>query len=367
MFLGLKKKQEEEPRSAADRASQLEQSEKRREFLLQAAQALLADLRQFALDLREVPYAAFRQELADLAERLAAEEKLGRLERLFDSRQRSIQEFVRRQNECLKTREAELKEIIDILTKAMAVLDNENREYNHSIMEQGRRLEELTHLEDIRRLKQSLLQEVEQLRRAVQAKESRDGAKIQSLAKQVAVLNTELQQVRTESERDGLTGVYNRRSFDRFLSDLLAKRSGADEPFSLLMIDIDNFKRLNDSFGHPAGDSVLSAVARKCRQLIRIQDFLARYGGEEFAVVLSGAGLRDAVKKGRQICEAIAATRYVLEGSGRQQPLALSVSIGVSVSAAEDTPSALVGRADKALYLAKASGKNCVRSEKESQ
>jgi diguanylate cyclase len=365
MFLGLRKKQDEEPRSAADVASELEHSEKRREFLLQAAQTLLADLRQFALDLRELPYAAFKEELTDLAQRLASEEKLGRLERLFDSRQRSIHEFARRQNECLHTREVELKEIIDILTKAMAVLDSENREYNHSIMEQGRRLEELTHLEDIRRLKQSLLQEVEELRRAVHAKESREGAKIQSLAKQVAVLNTELQQARTESERDGLTGVYNRRSFDRFLSDLMTKHTTPEEPFTLLMIDIDNFKRLNDSFGHPAGDSVLSAVARKCRQMIRIQDFLARYGGEEFAVVLPGAGLRDAVKKGRQICEAIASTRYLLEGSGCQQPLSLSVSIGVSAHAAADTPAALIGRADRALYLAKASGKNCVRSEKD--
>lgn len=366
MFFGLKKRDDSIP-SAVDRVSEFEDSEKRREFLLQAAQALLSDLRQFALDLRELPHAEFKQELADLSERLAAEEKLGRLERLFDTRQRSIRDFARLQNECLQTREAELKEIIDILTKAMAVLDSENREYNHSIMEQGRRLEELTHLEDIRRLKQSLLQEVEQLRRAVQEKETRDGAKIQSLAKQVAVLNTELQQVRTESERDGLTGVYNRRSFDRYLSDLMIKSAAVEKSFTLLMIDIDNFKQLNDSFGHPAGDSVLSAVARKCRQLIRIQDFLARYGGEEFAIVLPGAGLRDAVKKGRQICEAIASRRYLLEGSGCQEQIVLSVSIGVSVSAAGDTPSALVGRADKALYLAKASGKNCVRSERDSR
>jgi diguanylate cyclase len=366
MFLGLKKR-DEEPRSAAGMASEFARSEKRREFLLQAAQALLKDLQEFAIDLRELPYAVFKDELTELSGRLASEERLGRLERLFDARQRGIREFARRQNNCLHTREFELKEIIDILTRAMTALDSENREYNHSIMEQGRRLEELTHLEDIRRLKQSLLQEVEQLRRAVHEKESRDGAKIESLAKQVSALNTELQQARTESERDGLTGVYNRRSFDRFLSDLIAKNMAAEQPVTLLMIDIDNFKSLNDRFGHPAGDSVLAAVARKCRQLIRSQDFLARYGGEEFGLVLSGVSLRDAVKKGRQICEAIFSTRYVLEGSGCREPLALSVSIGVSACAAADTPAALVGRADKALYLAKASGKNCVRSENESR
>ncbi len=366
MFLGLRKSNEA-ARSAADLADEFERSEKRREFLLQAAQALLADLREFALDLRELPYAAFKKELSELADGFGSEERLGRLERLFDARQRSIREFARRQSDCLRTREAELKEIIDILTKAMAVLDSENRDYNHSIMEQGRRLEELTHLEDIRRLKQSLLQEIEHLRRAVHEKESRDGAKIQSLAQQVAVLNTELQQARTESERDGLTGVYNRRSFDRFLSNLMAKNMTAEQPVTLLMVDIDDFKRLNDSFGHPAGDSVLAAVARKCRQSIRSQDFLARYGGEEFAIVLPGAGLRDAVKKGRQICEAISSTRYVLEDAGCQAPIALSVSIGVSACTGADTPVALVGRADKALYHAKVCGKNCVRSEKDSQ
>ena len=366
MFLSSGKTTEAS-RSAADLAGEFARSEKRGEFLLQAAQALLADVREFALDLRELPYAAFKQELAELAEGLGSEERLGRLERLFDARRRGIREFARRQCDCLHARETELKEIIDILTKAMAVIDSENRDYNYSIMEQGRRLEELTHLEDIRRLKQSLLQEVEQLRRAVHEKETRDGAKIQSLAQQVAVLNTELQQARTESERDGLTGVYNRRSFDRFLSDLMAKNTAAGQPITLLMVDIDNFKHLNDSFGHPAGDSVLAAVARKCRQSIRSQDFLARYGGEEFAIILPGAGLRDAVKKGRQICEAISSRRYVLEGADCREPIALSVSIGVSALTAADTPVALIERADKALYFAKACGKNCVRSEKESR
>ncbi|MFO7707937.1 MAG: diguanylate cyclase [Desulfobacterales bacterium] len=364
MFLGLKKECEA-LRADADLASEFARSEKRREFLLLAAQALLADVREFALDLPELPHAAFTQELAGLADGLVSEVRFDRLERLFDTRQLSIREYARRQNDCLHTRETELKEIIDILAQAMAVLDSENRDYNHSIMEQGRRLEELTHLEDIRRLKQSLMQEVEQLRRTVHEKESRDGAKIQSLAEQVAALNTELQQARSESERDGLTGVYNRRSFDRFLSDLIAKNMTAAQPVALLMVDIDNFKLLNDSFGHPAGDSVLAAVARKCRQSIRSQDFLARYGGEEFAIILTGATLRDAVKKGRQICETISSTRYVLEGSNCQKPLSLSVSIGVSSCSGTDTPGALVGRADRALYFAKACGKNCVRSEKD--
>jgi diguanylate cyclase len=364
MFLKLLKKNGA-PRPAPASAPDAAVNGKRPEFLLHAAQTLIANVGEFALDLRELPSAEFRNDLKVLSEKLAAEERLNQLERLFEDRSGGIVEFARRQKECLRTREAELKDIIDILTKAMAVLDGDNRDYTRSILEQGRRLEELSHLEDIRRLKQELMQEVEELRRAAREKEARDGEKIESLAQQVSILNHELQQARTESERDALTGVYNRRCFDRYLYELVEKNTAPDNDLALLMIDIDDFKRLNDTYGHLAGDSVLAAVARKCRQLIRSEDFMARYGGEEFVVVLPGSSLRNAVKKGRQICEAIASTRYLLEGSSSREPLNLSVSIGVSAWARADTAAALVERADKAMYRAKGAGKNCARSEKD--
>ena len=89
----------------------------------------------------------------------------------------------------------------------MVVMDSDNRDYNHNILEQSQRIEDITHLDDIKRLKQALLLEVDNMRETVREKESRDVAKIESLSKQVAVLNTELQSARTESERDGLTGI----------------------------------------------------------------------------------------------------------------------------------------------------------------
>jgi diguanylate cyclase len=94
---------------------------------------------------------------------------------------------------------------------------------------------------------------------------------------------------------------------------------------------------------------------------------LARYGGEEFVIILPGASLRNAVKKGRQICEAIASTRYVLEGMSAKERFALTVSIGVSSCRPGDTEATVIERADRALYLAKVSGKNRVASEKDLQ
>ncbi len=364
MFLNFMKK-EEDGRETVDLAAELERSDKKRAFLLLAARALLQCIREFTLDVKELDTTDFKADLGELAEKLAAEETLGRVEALFESRKSGILTFAQRQKGYLRDRETELKDIIDILSKAMVAMDSENRDFNHNILEQGKRIEDITQLDDIKRLKQALLQEVESLRDAVREKESRDVAKIESLSQQVAVLNTELASARTESERDGLTGVLNRRTFDRLLAELVEKNTVKAQDFALLMIDIDDFKRINDTYGHPVGDSVLAAVANKCRQSIRGEDLLARYGGEEFAIILPGASLRNAVKKGRQVCQAIAATRYMLEGVDSGEPLCLTVSIGVSVCAKADTAATLIPRADKALYMAKGSGKNRVCSEKE--
>jgi diguanylate cyclase len=364
MFLNFIKK-EEDGRETVDLSAELDRSDKKCAFLLLAARALLQCTREFALDVQELDAPAFKAGLGELAERLAAEEKLSRVEALFESRKSGISTFAQRQKDYLREREAEFKEIIDILSRAMVAMDSDNRDYNRDILEQSKRIEDITHLDDIKRLKQALLLEVDNMRETVREKESRDVAKIESLSRQVAVLNTELQSARTESERDGLTGVLNRRMFDRFLGELVEKNTVKAQDFALLMIDIDDFKRINDSYGHPVGDSVLAAVANKCRQSIRGEDFLARYGGEEFAIILPGASLRNAVKKGRQICQTIAATRYLLEGVDSGEPLGLTVSIGVSICGKADTAVALVNRADKALYVAKGSGKNRTCSEKD--
>ena len=128
---------------------------------------------------------------------------------------------------------------------------------------------------------------------------------------------------------------------------------------------IDNFKKINDACGHPIGDRVLLAVARKCRSLIRHEDFIARYGGEEFVIVLPHVSLRDALKKAKRICKAISATRYCLDEVSAGQVLSISVSIGVSIFQPGDTRKTLIDRADQALYIAKRAGKDRVVSENE--
>ncbi len=359
------RKNEPHTQKPVDWASEYECSEKRREFLLSATRTLLQCIRQFALDIRELNSFEFQTGLAELAESMGSEEKLSRIHARFQGHAQGIGEFAEKQKNYLRERETEFKAIIDILTKAMVAQDCENREFNRGILEQSQRLEEMTRLDDIKRLKQTLLLEVEQLQAAVREKETRDSETIETLSRQVTTLNSELKSVRNESERDGLTGVLNRRAFDRYINDLVARNTMKHQDVALLMMDIDDFKRINDTYGHQAGDRVLVSMANKFRQAVRSDDLIARYGGEEFAIILPGASLRNGIKKGKQICDLVASARYLLEGMPPADALSLTMSIGVSACQKGDSATALICRADKALYLAKCSGKNRVRSEKD--
>jgi len=156
---------------------------------------------------------------------------------------------------------------------------------------------------------------------------------------------------------DALTGVPNRRAFDQALRSEWRRCTRAAEPLSVLMIDIDNFKSFNDTFGHLVGDAALCSVARALSaSLQRAGDVLARFGGEEFAVVLPGIAAEGAQAVADRL---VAAVREV---SIRQAgDWSLSVSVGLSTwlpGATTRKPAELLAQADLALYAAKAAGKD---------
>jgi diguanylate cyclase (GGDEF)-like protein len=154
---------------------------------------------------------------------------------------------------------------------------------------------------------------------------------------------------------DALTGLPNRRYFDEFTS-LLARRRRAGDAVAVLMIDIDKFKVLNDTYGHPVGDEVLKAVGAAILKTIREQDVPARVGGEEFAVVLRNPGPNISMEVGERVREAVRA----LDLSAHGVP-GVSVSVGVADALSSDEPiSAVVTRADNALLRAKRAGRDRV-------
>lgn len=181
--------------------------------------------------------------------------------------------------------------------------------------------------------------------------------RVRELERTLAALRDDLDDTRRQATHDALTHAFNRRWLDENLPRLFA-RATAERPFSVVMVDIDHFKRLNDTIGHAGGDRVLVAVADTLRRRFRPADLVARYGGEEFAVLMPGTDLTSARKAAERVREAIAYTRF--SGQDGAALPAVTVSCGVAASGPDDRPDTLIRRADDALYRAKGLGRNRV-------
>ena len=343
----------------------IEDHEKKIEFFKVAIGTLLVFIKEFSLDLSEINADGFKEDIDRLSEKIASEAKLRKVQSDFENRKKTIFRYSKRLKRYVDDREKELKGIIDLLIKAMVTLDSDNEVFNQKIYNQSEKIEKITLLDDIKKIKSALELEITSIREAVEEKQRRDKEHLKGLAKKVDILNVELEKTKNESLVDGLTGAYNRLGFDRKIKNLVERNTITKAPFCLLLLDIDSFKEINDQYGHPIGDRVLLAFVQKCNEEIRKDDFVARMGGDEFSVILPGASLRNATKKAKQLCKNISSTRYALTGSDDSQELSFSVSIGIGAYRDGDTVASLMDRTDKALYNAKHSGKARVSSEKE--
>jgi diguanylate cyclase (GGDEF)-like protein len=157
--------------------------------------------------------------------------------------------------------------------------------------------------------------------------------------------------------RDPLTGAANRRHLDALMQDEMERAMRYDRPLSLIMVDVDHFKSVNDRWGHTVGDGVLQTLSRRLAALVRNVDCLARFGGEEFCCLLPETPLAAAGILAERFRDVIAATPFDLEPESIQ----VTISLGVAQLASGDDAQALISRADQAMYQAKHSGRNCVR------
>ena len=165
-------------------------------------------------------------------------------------------------------------------------------------------------------------------------------------------------QLRCSAEVDALTGAFNRRTIDQWLTRAFVDAHRQQQPLSLLFIDVDHFKAINDRLGHPGGDHCLRVVAATLRGALEEGDLLGRYGGEEFVVLLPGRAGAQAREIGERLRAAV--ERCHIEYEGQVEPLTVSVGVASRLDR-ESTPAATVERADKALYSAKRGGRNCVQ------
>ena len=156
---------------------------------------------------------------------------------------------------------------------------------------------------------------------------------------------------------DPLTGIYNRRFLDAHLGTVLQQMHEQGKPVSVVMVDIDHFKSVNDSYGHDAGDEVLRATAQRMLANIRSFDMAARMGGEEFVVVMPDTPQEDAMAAAERLRARLAETPIATVGG---RPITITASLGVAASIRGDTSAMLLKRCDQALYGAKHEGRNRV-------
>jgi two-component system cell cycle response regulator len=160
---------------------------------------------------------------------------------------------------------------------------------------------------------------------------------------------------------DGLTGLYNRRYMETHLDTLLEKSHESGRPLSLIMIDIDHFKPINDTYGHDAGDAVLREFATRVQASVRGIDLSCRYGGEEFVIVMPDADSSIACAVGERLRKKIGGGPFSV--SGGQRKLDVTISVGIALLQAGDSSDTILKRADEALYRAKRDGRNRVVSD----
>jgi diguanylate cyclase len=201
---------------------------------------------------------------------------------------------------------------------------------------------------------------VEETSRIV-GRSERLGLDLKQSSDKIDALERTLEDLRREATTDGLTGIANRRYFDMVLQTMSGDAMNSGDDLSLLLIDIDHFKKVNDTWGHATGDAVIQFVANTLAQSVKGQDCVARYGGEEFAVILPATSIDAAMRVGENIRTALSrrlfVPRHLDETVG-----AVTVSIGVACYEPGEALAAWIQRADAALYEAKKTGRDRVIS-----
>ena len=170
---------------------------------------------------------------------------------------------------------------------------------------------------------------------------------------ELSQLRARVRQLERLAATDHLTGAWNRAHFDRLIQSEIARSLESRTPVSLVLLDIDHFKEVNDRFGHGIGDSVLRDLVQLLQHRIRASDMLFRWGGEEFAVLATTYGRRGAQRLAQNLCDAVAAHEFPVVGR-------ITLSAGVAEHADQETPRAWFTRLDAALYAAKSAGRNRV-------
>lgn len=290
----------------------------------------------------------------------------------MEAENHELQEFLRQ----LTGRLQELDQhLAGAQTHHRASVDS-SRELDAAVQAQVRHIESsVGEAEDPQQLKAAVQERLETILRHLNEHRESDEARQLKLEEQLKHLNQRVQDMEKEGEslrqrlrekheqavHDPLTGLFNRLAYDERIAQEFARAKRYKQPLSLAVLDIDRFKRINDNYGHKAGDKALKIIADRVRGNLRETDFLARYGGEEFAIIMPETCLDDGLTAVEKLRQDVSQSQFHYQG----EAVVVTVSVGLAEMHEDDDAGVLFQRADRALYKAKDSGRDRTCTEQD--
>ena len=261
----------------------------------------------------------------------------------------------------LREAKSTLKSLIGMFVSRLSDMTESTTDYHQKVENYAGRLAQTDDIQDLKLIVDEIMADTRSMQvdmqryrdEMVEARRHAEDAEVK-----VRKLEAELEQVSEQVSQDQLTGALNRRGLDDAMQREMARAERKDSPLCVAVLDLDNFKRLNDTFGHQAGDEALVHLIKVVRKTLRPTDIVARYGGEEFIILFSDTELASAVQTTRRLQRELT-KRFFLHNNER---MLITFSAGVAKLVPGESPESVFGRADKAMYQAKIQGKNRVVS-----
>lgn len=296
--------------------------------------------------------------------------------------------IIKKYLESISARNSELEEFLKHTMRYLAAIEaplanelssqqqkfTEDRDFQDSIFQYVDMMrEECSVSDNIDSLKIAFINRIENITKSIEKKREHDIERLKETEKTIEEMQKRMNEVKREADevrkraqeveaeayRDALTGLHNRKAYDEKIEEVLAHVKRYNIPASLMICDIDYFKKINDTFGHKVGDLALKKLGELLKDRLRINDFISRYGGEEFAIVLPHTNIKGALIAGEGIRSYINQSVF----SYKDNKIPLTISVGISSFNKNDDITTVFERADRALYLAKNSGRNIVKTE----
>lgn len=256
--------------------------------------------------------------------------------------------------ERLQILQGDMIKVLDYIHQSIVSTGDDTSQFEKSFSSHREKLLSDVDIVTIREIVETLVSDTQ----AMQAVGNRLRSNLEEGSEEIDKLREQLLEAKRDALTDPLTGLPNRRAFEKRLASDIEEQ----QVYSLLILDIDHFKKFNDQYGHLLGDKVLRHVANTTSNCIKGRDFVARFGGEEFAVLLPGTALTNAVLVAEDIRKTIEKTRLVKK-ENHEAIGPVTISIGVAEYHAPESMNTFIERADKALYRSKHKGRNRVTKE----